>query len=225
MSRIFQLSADRIKGITKNVIAMIHELTVKHILDLDASSKESIINTVMTEVSIEADNLMQYTSDLITQIQSTLDGSMFNDIQESVKRARNEIDTEMDVILLTKNKNDISSVFNIYNYGTAHSIQAGQNNYLTQNLSEKDEKLASAINNLLQELTLHGTDSFSSDLIKTVQDALVELNCPEKNYFKIQSYLMTMTTLQTLPALKPAVTTLATAYDYYFGTNVAAQLV
>ncbi len=119
-----------------------------------------------------------------------------------------------------------NSVFNVYNYGSANAIQAGHNNFINQTTAEKSEKLVSSISSLLQQLKLQEADSLPPGLTTSIEETLVELQRPdnEKNMFKVQSCLMmTMTTLQTLPALKPAVATLVSAYDYYFGTNVSAM--
>ena len=69
------------------------------------------------------------------------------------------------------------------NCGTVNAIQSGHNNSLRLNISDKEERLLSAINNLLNELKTQDDGTVSKDLIQTIEESLVELKCPEKKWF------------------------------------------
>ena len=228
--RIVELSAERVRNVSKIGLDVANELNEKHVLIIDSRSKQAIIEAIMSEVSKESDKLKQFAKNRLPNAAPPGGGNPLNIITEAVARAYNEIEIELDILINSKKKNEVNSVFNVYNYGNANAIQAGQNNIINQivtaDMSEKAEKLTSSITQLLQQLKLHSADTLSTGLTSSIEETLIELHRPETeiNMFKVQSVLMmTMTTLQTLPALKPAVTALVTAYDYYFGTNVSTM--
>jgi hypothetical protein len=220
--RIVELSANRIRNIAKKAIEVVNELAEKRVLVMTIPSKQPILDAIMTELSKEASLLSAHADNWLAN--APLASNLGNIITESVTRARTEADIELDILINTKTTNEVNSVFNIYNYGTANNIQAGHNNNITYVESEKSEKLVSALMALLEQIKVQEVSSLPSGLTTSLEETVVELQRPgnDKNSFKIQSSLMmAMTTLQTLPALKPAVATLATAYDYYFGTSLS----
>ena len=220
-----ELSAERIRIISKKGLDVINELAERQVIKIDGLSKQSIVETVMAEVLNEADMLKKYEDNWLKN--SPPGSNLPSIITDSAVKAKNEIEIELDILINSKKKNEVNSVFNVYNYGSANTIQTGHNNIINQTITDKSEDLVSAITELLQQLKLQDADSLPLGLTKSIEETLVELRRPdnEKNMFKIQSCLMmTMTTLQTLPALKPAVISLVTAYDFYFGTNVTAMI-
>lgn len=217
-----ELSAERIRTISKKGLEVINDLAVRQVVKIDALSKQAIIETVMSEVLKEADMLNSYVDEWLRS--APQGNSLPNIITESVVKAKEEIEIELDILINAKKTSEVNSVINVYNYGTANTIQAGHNNNITHSVPEKSEKLVAALNALLQQIKEQEVSSLPSGLTTSLEETLVELQRPDedRNPFKIQaSLMMAMTTLQTLPVLKPAVTTLATAYDYYFGTSLS----
>lgn len=222
--RVVELSAVRIRNIAKKAIEIVSELAEKHVLSMSVSSKQPILDAIMSELSKEANRLSEHADTWLHG--APLADNFGNVITEAVTRAKAEVDIELDILINTKANKEVNSVFNIYNYGTANAIQAGHNNKMTYTETEKSEKLISALSALLQQIKTQEITALPSGLTTSLEETIEELHRPvnEKNSFKIQSSLMmAMTTLQTLPALKPAVATLVTAYDYYFGTGLSAM--
>jgi len=220
--KIVELLVRQIRDISINSLKVISDLADKKVLDVNSQSKHRIIAIVMNEVSNEAGKLKLYADKQYAK--APIQGKMANLIFEATTKVKKEIELELDILINSNKPKEINSVFNVYNYGTANAIQAGHNNYINQNITEKTDKLVASILDILQQIKLQDAKTLPHGLKESIEEALVELQSPgdEKNMFKVQScLLMTMTTLQTLPALKPAVAVLVTAYDYYFGTNAS----
>ncbi len=100
-----ELSAERIRNISKKGLEVINELAERQVITIDGLSKQSTIETVMSEVSKEADMLKQYVDDWMANAQTG--GSRINIITEAVTKAKNEIEIELDILINSKKTNEV----------------------------------------------------------------------------------------------------------------------
>ncbi len=219
------LCCEHIKKRSYYINEELHKLTEQGILTVTENNKTELIEVLKDVFSKDIQAIKQIVErrPLISNFSFDPDIYFAKAISEGIQR----IEVELDTLILSKKDTGLPAhTLTIYNNGVIGAVQSGHNITATvnQHIDSKKEQLLAALqylkNKVEEESIING-----NDIIETINDGINQIGQEKVNNFKLQACLMMlMTTLQTLPNLKPAVAALAEASDYYFGTSIATIL-
>lgn len=222
LHQVAGVCCDHIKKRSEFINSLLMDLSERGILLVTIENKNELLEIIKGI----------YVSD-ITAMKGTMNRPMLGKIdttryfEEAIHNGLERIESELEVLMLTRKETSApSQTITLYNYGTIGAFQSGTQITATvnQEIEIKKEKLVAALNEIKNKVEDENIEN-SNDIVETIDDGINELSQESINYFRLQGHLMMlMTTLQTLPNLKPAVAVLAQAYDYYFGTSIGNLL-